>query len=475
MTLWRSGFAIFALLVYLAFPTKNYYWDGISFAQKIETAASWRDLLHPNHLIYNLTGWSVYHALAAKFRALYVLQAMNAVWAAGAAYLLAGILRLAVPVRAALLLSALFAFAGTWWRYATDADAYIPSVTLLIACAYFLVPEKRPKPFVVALLHTAAMLLHQLALLLFPAALYALWHQYNGGMPPGKRLRGVALYIALSGGLTLGAYVLAFTAVTGSFAPRPFLLWMTSYAENATFSFRLARNLGVSLRSWAQLFFTGRPSLLHYSDPITVILLLFCVAALIALVVALARGKFRIRIYRQLWFRFALLWILSYALFFFFWQPQNTFYKVFGLPAFILLAASCWEPGSEPRARGAGTAFVAFMALSNLTLAVIPYSRVSSNAVVAFAMSLHGSLNAGSVVFFRDFNTDNWFAQYFNPQSVWKHAETTADIDMDLREGKSVWLETTAVEHFSAAEPAWFQTRTKSGGRRIRFVRLVAP
>jgi hypothetical protein len=42
------------LLVYLLFPTKNYYWDGIFFARVIEDASTLNpSLLHPNHLAGN--------------------------------------------------------------------------------------------------------------------------------------------------------------------------------------------------------------------------------------------------------------------------------------------------------------------------------------------------------------------------------------------------------------------------------------
>ena len=472
----RIGLAAFAFLVYLAFPAKNYYWDGISFAQRIEDAGRWPELLHPNHLVYNLLGWGGYRIFGAQVRALYVLQAMNAAWAALACYWLSGILAPVVrSPRAVLLLGALFAFAGTWWRYATDAGAYIPSVALLIACAAFLVPGKRPRPVMVGLLHAAAMLIHQLALFLLPAVLFALWHQSEENRP-----RNVIVYAGLAGSLTLGAYAAGFTALSGHFSWRPFLTWMTSYADDATFSFGLLRNLGLSVRGWAQLFFVGRPSLLRNAGILDVVLLLCCGAALILVLISLWRIRFRLHIHQPALFRFALVWVAAYVLFLFFWQPQNTFYKLCALPGVVLLIASCWEPGRDPHPRGAGAAFAALLALSNLTLGIIPYSRVSSNDVVAFAQDLH--LPPGSVVFFRAFNTDDWYARYFNPQLQWRAAESIASIDAELRSGHEVWLETTAVDYYAASDPVWFKDRTRSTqprelikpGRRLRFVRLAA-
>lgn len=58
--------ALFTLIaaIYLGFPTKNYFWDGIAFAQAIESASQLHpSLVHSNHLIYNLVGYIFYRAL----------------------------------------------------------------------------------------------------------------------------------------------------------------------------------------------------------------------------------------------------------------------------------------------------------------------------------------------------------------------------------------------------------------------------
>ena len=126
---------------------------------------------------------------------------------------------------------------------------------------------------------------------------------------------------------------------------------------------------------------------------------------------------------------------------------------------------------------------LALLALCNLTLGIIRYSRVSSNEAAAFAFRLNQLLRPGSVVFFRDFSTDDWLARYFQPASQWQPADSSGAIDAELRTGRPVGLETTAADHFSAAEAAWFQDRTRTAegrewnqrNRRIRGVRLSAP
>ena len=453
MRLLRAGAALAALAVYLAVPTRNYYWDGVSFAQTIEDAGRLATLLHPNHLVYNVLGWAAYHALGGAVRALYVLQAIDAAFAALAVFLLFGILaRTWKSERAALLGTALFAFSGTWWRFATDADAYIPSVALLLACATLLLRD-RPRPVALALLHTGAMLLHQLAFWFFPAALYALWWR--------SARRAAAVYAALAGALTLGAYAAAWRASSTS----GFWAWMTSHASDASFSFGLVRNTAITLRSWFQLFAAGRPSLVRFTSPLTILLLALCAVCLLALARALPGVRWRPIIRHPELFRFALLWLASYALFLFFWLPHNTFYKLFALPAIVLLAASCWQPG-----RAAAPA-VALLALSNLTFAILPYSHPSANPAIAFALDLQ----AEGIVYFQDFNTDDWFARYFNPRTQWKPLETTAAIEADLRAGRTVWLDTTALDRLAAAgyAPRGEWRQLVNSRHRIRFLRLA--
>lgn len=70
------------LLVYLSFPTRSYYWDGIDFALAIENSRGLSaSLIHPH----------------------YTLRSAHL----------------------SLVLTALFSFSATWWKYSTDADSYV--------------------------------------------------------------------------------------------------------------------------------------------------------------------------------------------------------------------------------------------------------------------------------------------------------------------------------------------------------------
>ena len=96
----------------------------------------------------------------------------------------------------ALAGSLLFGFPATWWKFSTDANAYIPSILLLLCTDYIQARrlearrlearrleargwrpprlEARRSTVVAGLAHAGAMLFHELAILFLPVALFRL-------------------------------------------------------------------------------------------------------------------------------------------------------------------------------------------------------------------------------------------------------------------------------------------------------------
>src|SRR5262245_2891477 len=117
--------ALFAVL-YLALPTRVFYWDGVAFAITIENARSWRELIDVHHLIYDFIGWAEYKVLGGQVRALFLMQWTNCVlgalllWFAYRLFRSEGV----SPANSAACVAVLGASA-TWWRFTTDADSYI--------------------------------------------------------------------------------------------------------------------------------------------------------------------------------------------------------------------------------------------------------------------------------------------------------------------------------------------------------------
>src|SRR5256885_11469062 len=164
---------IVTAVIYLCFPTRVYYWDGITFAQAIEDASSFDpSLVHPNHLIYNFAGYLFYKLLrtfGVELRALTALQIFNSLLSAVCASVLFAILRDTLrSLYLAVCLTLLFAFSATWWKFSTDANAYIPSVLFLLVSFYLVLPERKARPWLVALTFFLSMAFHQLAVLMFP-------------------------------------------------------------------------------------------------------------------------------------------------------------------------------------------------------------------------------------------------------------------------------------------------------------------
>src|SRR5437870_13859423 len=74
------------LILYLLLLTRNYYWDGIFFAQTIEDEPRLNSvLLHPNHLLDQVLEYLVYRAIrmiGLDVRALTILQISNCIFGA---------------------------------------------------------------------------------------------------------------------------------------------------------------------------------------------------------------------------------------------------------------------------------------------------------------------------------------------------------------------------------------------------------
>src|SRR2546423_1259268 len=164
------------LLLNLLLLTRNYYWDGVFFAQVIEDARGVNSsLIHPSHLYDQLFEYFIYRAVVAAgmhARALTVTQITNCFLSAGTAVIFFRICtELFRSTYVSLVAAVVFAFSATWWKFSTDANAYVLAVLLLLGCFYFLLPTRQPRPFLVALIHAAALLVHQLPVFFFPVAI----------------------------------------------------------------------------------------------------------------------------------------------------------------------------------------------------------------------------------------------------------------------------------------------------------------
>ena len=498
------------VLIYLAFPTKNYYWDGVAFAQSIEDAPGIdSSLLHPNHLIYNLVGYVFYRCIRAfgfNIRALSALQILNGALGAICALILFRILKRALSsVYLATTLTLLFAFSATWWKFATDADSYVASILCLLFSFYLILPGNRSRPFLVALTFSAAMLFHQLAVLFYPVAIAGLFLQ---SVSKGKqRFLDPLKFTLVSFTITAAAYCYSYYLITGTFNLHRFVQWTTDFSPDASFSFNLWSNFFYTLRGHFRLFFGGRfNAIAELVNPLIIVLMTILTAGIVVFLYKIIRTLPRtLNNPKSRWIAslksnpqlralllLAAIWTFVYLAFLFIWLPHNTFYRLFYLPALILvvgiLLAACEQ--ADPRPRHYRLALlVTIVALLNFLFLIFPYSHAQKHPPLAFALEMNRVWPDHTIVYYGSANSDNSLVRYFNQGTKWKklQPENAQQLEQDLRDaatkGVDTWLETSAIDQLanSPGGSEWLKSHVKEETQRalitrahnIRFVQIA--
>lgn len=513
------------LLVYASFPTRNYYWDGVGFALAVEDAQSLTSgLFNPNHLFYNFFGYLLYqplHWAAPDLRVLCLLQICSMLFSVATIYLLFSMLMASLrDSYTSACLTLLFAFSATWWKFSTDANVYVPSVFFLLLAASKL-QRRRPNWAAIGLIHAVGVLLHQIAVFFYPVVLVAVFQ--NGSLRGRKQaLRDASLYTAMVAGLVILSYGWVwFGVVNGSKQDSAavhyaqvdtsgvrtarvdnFLSWILSHG-NEEYSFRsLTANAQDSLRSNVRLFFGGRFSLaLNYIEtPLLVILgvLLVCSVGLLAFTLRQALRTHAVQCklavaepQAEKLVPLLLTWIGSFATFLFLWLTEYPYYRLFYLPALILLFGVLMKRKRQLPAEEhsyALASFVVVMIVINFTFLIYPYSKAEATPPVDLAIKAK-EIWKDDVIYYADFNCDNWMFKYFNKRTTWRPI-TFSDLEA-LREellclksqGKKTWIDVTAFDHVQKSTDLkhWFVDEVSvpashgltTGKHRIKFSLLV--
>lgn len=431
------------LFLYLVFPTRNYYWDGVLFSLNIE--AVHRGVLpalvlfHPNHLLYSALGYALYSAALAcgiDIRAISVLAAFNAFIGACAAYVLFALSkRLTGSSTIALFSALLFAAGAMWWKYSTDADSYIPCLLLLLLAAYFLF--RQPGNLVaVAACHTGAMLLHELAIFFYVPVLLAIALE----VPPAARRISRSIFYAVSSGLCVTvAYLLCYQSADHRAYPS-LARWITSYDVNSRFTHSLREIAGSYISGYWKLFVGGKLSLLRdYLSPLTVLALCVCVAALVCAMYwwrhreQIARADANRQAKFVLW-----AWFLVYAVFLASWDPGSTFHKLFLWPSIVLLI------GVYANAKRTWIFLALAIAAWNFAAFIYPHAQASADPILTLAQTIDRQLPKNAVVYYQAFDTDDWYLAYFAPGREW--LPLSHELPRVASSSVPVCFETTALE-----------------------------
>lgn len=452
-------------LVYTAFLTRTYYWDGVLFSLYIEGVSRGEFpvpiLFHPNHLLYSALGYLAYGAAALAglhCRAIAVLQAINVVASTATGYL---VLRLAQRYTrsgtVSLACFILFAFGATWWKFSTDADAYILSVLLLLLAVASVMDENI---VAASLLHAGAMLFHELAVFGAVPILVALLMK--------RRLRAAGAYLLLSSVPVLIVYAIAYRFSSRGLHAS-FLGWLTSSSSESKTTHTLRQLIGANSSSYLKLFAGGRWSLIQqFLSPVVVISFAICFALIVYAVWLWRRPRMEAsaclyqRVTRVLW-----AWVLPYVLFLSWFEPGNAFYKLFIWPPIVLLVGI--EIASRPALRQRAGSFLAItLALMawNFGAFIFPHSHSAADPVLELAEKVDMELPKRAIVYYRAFDPDDWYLRYFAPGRKWE--QVPADLSSVKRAGSTVCFETTALKTISAETDAHLRWDLVNGKHNIR-------
>jgi len=484
----RCGLFVTILLLYLLFPTRKYYWDGISFAQVIEDAPGLHpNLIHPNHLLYNVFGYLIYKAVGLSgvaVRSLYVLQVTNCVLSVLCAYVFFLILESTFGSKyLSYTLTLLFSLSATWWRFSTDADAYIPAILFLLISFHLILPSRKPRPILLGICHAVSMLFHQLAGLFAPVALLGIFYQASSHTKR-QRWNFIFQYSAVVSSITSSTYYFCYYLRERNSSLSAFIHWTLSHSVDSHFTLDFWSNLIATLRGHLRVFLdtSGRlPWTLSLNNLLLVLLFALLIAAAAILFIKLFNGSNDLKLFIRgaisnlskfdPLLSLLIAWCSSYLMFLFFFLPGNTFYRLFYLPAIILLLgfflSRFMASGSyTPKHRTA--LMVAIVAAFNFFFLIFPYSNALGNPPLDLALKIKESWPQGTVIYYTELDSDDLIVKYFSPQTTWRRAEKDIHLisDSDLCEvyanGGSVWINTVTLNYLTSRpeEKAWLEQHT---------------
>ena len=472
----RSGLIVFgtalvSAALYIATPTRDYFWDGITFALQIDKAAATGRpelLFHQNHLIYNLFGYALRwfgEFAGLHVRTLSLLQVANSLIASvGIATFYTMVKRTARDRYAATVAAAFLGLGATWWKLATDADAYIAAVVLLIVCLNELLRDD-PRYLTAGLAFGAAMLTHELSSL-FSIALVT-----TAFFGRSDRRKKLLLTVGFSWTLTVTVYALCGFILYRISDPGALLRWVTSNPSRLPVQSNPFPGIPKSARANIDLI-VGHSISSFLDHPGPTGWSLAGLAVLACAVVAVGAVT-RLRRFRQTKVGLSRLhdsthpvtlgatilsWILPYNIFLLFFEPQDAYLRLFYAPAIALalglLVARYRRLPAEVSPRrvlaGSSAAAVAALALFNLAFFIEPHLRGESNPLVVAAFAAREQWDGRTVIYYAARNEADTTFEYFNEQTEWRKISNGSLIALDreigevLKQGGSVWLNSGA-------------------------------
>ncbi len=417
--------------LYFAWPSTYWYFDAIACASALELGQG-VNLVHGNHLLYGLGGYLFWKALLLPLgitRALLGLQIytslLSAVGLAGLYQFLH--LTLKDKVQALLVTVLTSTFAGFWFL-SIEPNPYALGFLGLSWAAYFLFREDQTamQPVWVGLFHGLAVLGHITHGLWVVPALYAFWTTPQ----PTDKKRRLMTYLSVLALTTLLPYLFIMGLVVGphlGYVPLRLWRWFLGTVAiegggvgKSHWNFPGASFLFLWFKgSFKQIWGTFWPYTMHPSQKLWGFTVLSMATMALPLVRSLEDRKDR------LW-RFAMLWIGTYALFFFTWEPDNIHYRMGDVvPLALLISLGLKKLKSARFFYGFGGLGLALLLAVNLQTRIRPMSRLEKNTVYSEVSAL-SHRTAPESLYLTTGGTRWLYFLYFSGRQAWNVAENGA-------------------------------------------------
>ncbi len=306
--------ALTSLVVYGATLTQVHTFDALSYILDV-SRKPWQQLFHPHHLAYGPFGALI--VSLARTDTAQALQWANAIAGSlGSAVLCAIIYRRWLRVDLALLGALSCAFSYAYWYYAVEVEVYTLATLCLLVVLWLVIephPAERRWRVSLAVALAGAVLFHQTNALLAIPLLVRAW--------PGVRTGGTARrgwLAAGAGGILLvaGAYLAVIIGVSGFTSYTAAHHWLFEYVDsgwwggNASFSDVLLGLSDTLVAGWGTYI------------------------GIILVVLTTAVWSSTRTVIKNWWL---LIWLMTYGVFFSWWEPDNIEFWIAVTPIAIIL------------------------------------------------------------------------------------------------------------------------------------------
>jgi hypothetical protein len=420
-------------------------------------------LFHQHHLLYHYITHHWLYATKALFPSVpdhYLAETFTALWGSGSMAVVYSFLRkrFGLSVVQSLLGTCIAAFSYGAWFYSTNVEVYAPPMFLLLLALYVLTRSNLSRGDIItgALLHSAAVLFHQVHILFTITMLYVLWRQRQK-----VRFRIAFLqYAAMGTVLVGGAYFVVGWIIEGQNSWGSWINWIQGYAGGdaywrpVSYETPLHVAMGFShafigghyifrlplVPDWLNQL-SGERSLNDEAflvrDMSESMAVLLAVITLLLVVFMIALAIRFIRRYRQLKQQQSALMMpvlvtfVVYSLFFCFWEPEILEFWIFQSLLFWILVLGAAAADTQSLFKLKSVQWTALIAgcllVVNYFGSVRYLLHLENDLYYVRSLPLKGEARATDAVLLQDGWILKDFLDYYTPATIWQSPVSSAE------------------------------------------------